>query len=110
MERSEHMSPNAVYNSFILMSCCFSINHACVTTVLGLASTELGSRLGGYSSGTLYVCYTLCALLGATWIVGALGQKRALVLGTAAYCVYVSSFLVGLVWCVARHTCDHSPH
>lgn len=34
------------------------MNHACVTTVLAFASSELGTQLAGYTSGTLYLCYT----------------------------------------------------
>jgi hypothetical protein len=46
------------FRSFCLMAVCFSLNHACVTTVLSLASSELGTELAGYTSGTLYLCYT----------------------------------------------------
>ena len=88
----------SIRNSFWVMTFCFSTNHACVTTVLALASTELGSSLGGYSNGTLYLCYTLSALVGATGVVQTLGQKGALVSGAFAYCVYVSSFLVAIIW------------
>mmetsp|Transcript_23862 Transcript_23862/g.28840 ORF Transcript_23862/g.28840 Transcript_23862/m.28840 type:complete len:448 (+) Transcript_23862:159-1502(+) len=91
---SVNPSSDSVYWAFARMAACFSFNHACVTTVLSLASSELGKDLGGYSSGTLYCFYTLIALFGATAIVDTLGSKQALVAGCAAYCVYVATFLV----------------
>mmetsp|Transcript_264 Transcript_264/g.442 ORF Transcript_264/g.442 Transcript_264/m.442 type:complete len:498 (-) Transcript_264:155-1648(-) len=90
----EEPTPQRVRASFFLMALCFSLNHSSVTTVLALATTELGGKLGGYSSGTLYVTYTLCALLFATAIVQRLGQKGALVAGCTAYCFYVVAFLI----------------
>mmetsp|Transcript_39618 Transcript_39618/g.55020 ORF Transcript_39618/g.55020 Transcript_39618/m.55020 type:complete len:469 (+) Transcript_39618:234-1640(+) len=92
------LTPSQVYSSFVVMAACFSLNHACVTTVLSLASTELGPQLGGLSSGLLFLGYTLTALLLSTALVAAMGQKSALASGTAAYCLYVSVFLVAIFW------------
>mmetsp|Transcript_5575 Transcript_5575/g.7420 ORF Transcript_5575/g.7420 Transcript_5575/m.7420 type:complete len:460 (+) Transcript_5575:36-1415(+) len=80
--------------SFIFMALCFSINHGCVTAVLGLASANLGDELGGIQSGTLYILYTLSALLIATSLVHSLGAKWSLVWGLGLYCAYVASFLI----------------
>jgi len=85
---------SAIMRSFLTMCICFSLNHACVTTVLGLASSVLGETLSGNSSGTLYVFYTLTALCGATFVVGKLGTKGSLVAGCALYCFYVAIFIV----------------
>jgi len=87
-------SSASILRSFLTMSVCFSLNHACVTTVLALSSAELGDELGGDSSGVLFICYTLIALCGATLIVDHLGHKAALVAGCAMYCFYVAIFLV----------------
>ncbi|KAK3279712.1 hypothetical protein CYMTET_12418 [Cymbomonas tetramitiformis] len=91
-----------IYRSVMLMSLCFSLNHGCVTSVIGLASIELGDQLGGDSLGLLYVMYTCIALVGATGIVEVLGQKWALVAGTSAYCVYVATFVFALAWQEAK--------
>eukprot|EP00471_Norrisiella_sphaerica_P006643 CAMPEP_0184490862 /NCGR_PEP_ID=MMETSP0113_2-20130426/19111_1 /TAXON_ID=91329 /ORGANISM="Norrisiella sphaerica, Strain BC52" /LENGTH=425 /DNA_ID=CAMNT_0026874981 /DNA_START=98 /DNA_END=1375 /DNA_ORIENTATION=+ len=76
------------------MALCFSINHGCVTAVLGLASANLGDELGGVQSGTLYILYTLSALLIATSLVHSLGAKWSLACGLGMYCFYVGSFLI----------------
>ena len=78
---SSILRSTSVLRSFLAMCICFSANHACVTTVLGLASAELGDTLGGYSSGTLFVCYTLTALCGATLIVDLLGATTIMCKG-----------------------------
>ncbi|KAK3268319.1 hypothetical protein CYMTET_23170 [Cymbomonas tetramitiformis] len=92
------LSRSAIRKNVLLMSMCFSLNHACVTTVIGLASSELGDTLGGVSVGVLYLMYTLTAMVGATGIVEKVGTKRALVTGAWAYCFYVGSFLLAILW------------
>lgn len=92
------LSRDVIRKNVLLMSMCFSLNHACVTTVIALASTELGDTLGGVSVGVLYLMYTLMAMVGATGIVEELGTKRALVTGAWAYCFYVGSFLLAIIW------------
>eukprot|EP00472_Partenskyella_glossopodia_P002265 CAMPEP_0197529300 /NCGR_PEP_ID=MMETSP1318-20131121/27950_1 /TAXON_ID=552666 /ORGANISM="Partenskyella glossopodia, Strain RCC365" /LENGTH=483 /DNA_ID=CAMNT_0043084721 /DNA_START=78 /DNA_END=1532 /DNA_ORIENTATION=+ len=82
--------------SFMLMGLCFSINHGCVTAVLGLATAELGDDLGGIQSGVLYVMYTMSALFVATSLVHHLGAKWSLVWGLGLYCAYVASFLIAV--------------
>ncbi|GAB5359135.1 hypothetical protein AAMO2058_000518500 [Amorphochlora amoebiformis] len=87
-------SKQGLQTSFLLMSLCFSINHGCVTAVLGLASANLGKELAGIQSGTLYILYTLSALTVATSLVHYLGAKWSLVWGLGLYCAYIASFLV----------------
>ena len=55
------MSKAKVLGNFVLMSVLFSINHGCVTACIALASSDLGADLAPWSSGTLYLMYTLCA-------------------------------------------------
>ena len=94
----EYVSPSArgLQFSFLLMAIAFSINHGCVTAVLALSSAELGKELSGDSSGTLYITYTLSALLAATGLVRRLGAKWSLVSGLGLYCTYVAAFLIAV--------------
>jgi MFS family permease len=80
--------------SFAAMSVAFSLCHGCVTALIPLASIEFGTALGATSVGTMYVLYTLTAMVGATLLVGSVGPKWGLVLGLAVFCVYVASFLL----------------
>ena len=95
-------SARALMTSFVAMACCFSVNHGCVTAVLGLASSDLGevcifgssAAVGDISLGILYLMYTLTALLGSTALVGKFGHKGVLFGGTLLYCAYVLIFLL----------------
>lgn len=88
----------ALRGNFVRMSMCFSMNHACVTSALALSTANLGSVLGNASNATLYVMYTLSALVFAGPHVRRRGSKQALVDSTFAFCVYVGSFYVAEVW------------
>jgi len=91
------MTPMQVLINFTAFAVGFSLNHGCVTSVLSLASSELkpiSKELGGYGSGTLYVCYTATAFLAAAPIVNSLGHKWSMVSALGLYCCYVFSFLI----------------
>lgn len=88
------MSKAKVLGNFVLMSVLFSINHGCVTACIALASSDLGADLAPWSSGTLYLMYTLCALVGANAIVHFTGAKYGLASALFLYCAYIASFLV----------------
>lgn len=85
-----------LFLNFLIMMFCFAINHATVTALIALASQPsiLGSTLGGYSSGTLYIFYTFSAMTVTAWIVQKLGGKNGLASGLFLYCFYVVSFLI----------------
>jgi hypothetical protein len=79
------------------MAVFFSINHACVVTVLSLSVGLLGPTAGSVQSGTLYVTYAVTALLFSSWVVQWLGPRFALVVATCLYSVYVTAFPVALI-------------
>lgn len=83
-----------VVRSFLFMGFCFSLNHGCVTALLGLASANLGDELSGAQSGTLYVCYVLSALTCSGALVSIFGSKWSLFVGVLLYCAYVSCFIL----------------
>jgi hypothetical protein len=87
---------SGVLLNFVWMSVCFSLNHGCVTSCLALASAQLGPALGGYSSGILYLFYTMTALLVAPAVVQRLGAKGSLQGGLLLYCLYVGSYALAL--------------
>ena len=80
--------------NFLLMATSFSINHATVTALIGLATTNLDPDTGNLQTALLYTLYTLTALLGAQPIVGYLGDKLSMVAGLTLYVVYDSSFIL----------------
>jgi len=92
-EKAKLTSRQIVVN-FMTMSVCFSINHATVTAMVGLASANLGSETGNLQTALLYSFYTLTALLAAKSIIGYTGDKYGIFAGLALYVVYVASFIV----------------
>eukprot|EP01064_Diplonema_japonicum_P025706 TRINITY_DN37129_c0_g1_i1.p1 TRINITY_DN37129_c0_g1~~TRINITY_DN37129_c0_g1_i1.p1 ORF type:complete len:478 (+),score=95.40 TRINITY_DN37129_c0_g1_i1:21-1454(+) len=86
----------SVKKNFIHMSFWFAVNHAAVSVGLALASTVLGSDLGGTGNGALYGVYTGTALLFAGPVVGYLGEKWSLVAGLSLYTSYLAAFLIAL--------------
>lgn len=91
-------SPSLVLRNFMRMTLFFSVNHGCVTAVLNLAPVLLGERAGSFQTASLYVTYAATAMLASTAIIAWLGTRRALVLGTAQYCLYVASLPVALLF------------
>jgi hypothetical protein len=91
------LSSRELYWNFIVMCAGFSVNHGCVVSCLAYSTAELGTHMGGYGSGTLYVCYALTALFFSKPIVASLGPKNGLLIGTGGYCVYVGAFLAAIL-------------
>jgi len=83
-----------VIMNFVWMAICFSLNHGCVTSLLGLASATLSDKLSGLQSGILYIFYLLSALFCSSSLVAVFGSKYALVTGVFLYCFYVGCFLL----------------
>jgi len=90
-------TPFQVLTSFIFMSICFSVNHGCVTGLIGLASSNFPKDLAGTSLGTLYIIYVFTALFASAALVSMFGSKWALVTGVFVYCFYVVSFAVAAI-------------
>jgi hypothetical protein len=63
------------------MCIAFSLNHGAVVSCLAYAAAELGNDLGSTSSGILYTCYALTALLASKPFVASVGPKYALLAG-----------------------------
>ena len=95
-EESEQ-GPKPVKRTFILMTLCFALNHATVTAIIPLATSQFGDNLGNTSTGILYLFYTLTALFASTAIVGKLGHKWSLFLGCATYSLYVLGMFLGVL-------------
>jgi len=93
----EAATPGMVWRNFIIMCLAFSFNHGCVVSCLAYSSTELGSELGGYGSGCLYVFYALTAFFLSKPVVSMIGPRLGLFAGTAGYCVYVGGFLFAIL-------------
>lgn len=92
--KRKELSGTEIIVNFTVMAVLFSLNHGCVTACVALASSDLGADLGAWSSGTLYLMYTICALVGANVIVHFTGVKYGLVSALLLYCTYIASFLV----------------
>lgn len=86
---------NRLLVNFVVMSVCFSLNHASVTSCIALStSSGLPGNLGSYSVGVLYACYVVTAMLFSQLVIFYCGQKGSLVGSLAVYAVYVASYLV----------------
>ena len=96
-ERREAAGPGTIWRNFIIMCLAFSVNHGCVVSCLAYSSTMLGSELGGYGSGCLYVFYALTAFFLSKPVVSMIGPRLGLFAGTAGYCIYVGGFLFAVM-------------
>ena len=78
LDLAEDMSPTSrkLYWNFWLMAISFSVNHGCVVSCLAYSTAELGTDMGGYGSGVLYVFYALTALFLSKPVVAGLGASR----------------------------------
>eukprot|EP00619_Florenciella_sp_RCC1007_P005376 CAMPEP_0205907510 /NCGR_PEP_ID=MMETSP1325-20131115/2598_1 /ASSEMBLY_ACC=CAM_ASM_000708 /TAXON_ID=236786 /ORGANISM="Florenciella sp., Strain RCC1007" /LENGTH=468 /DNA_ID=CAMNT_0053273607 /DNA_START=55 /DNA_END=1461 /DNA_ORIENTATION=- len=86
---------NKLLINFIVMTVCFSLNHASVTSCIALAtSSGLPGNLGSYSVAVLYACYVITAMLFSQVIIFYSSQKGALTGSLAVYALYVASYLV----------------
>jgi hypothetical protein len=85
-----------LYQNFVMMCIAFSLNHGAVVSCLAYAAAELGNDLGSTSSGILYTCYALTALLASKPFVASVGPKYALLAGVTGTlpALYMSRFFV----------------
>ena len=81
------------FRNFMMMSLAFSINHATVTAMVSLASSNLAD-LGNLQNALLYLFYTFTALLASKTIVNMTGAKGGIVAGLGMYMFYVGSFIL----------------
>lgn len=88
---------SSLYVNFIIMCLAFSFNHGSVVSCLAYATTELGNSLGGYGSGTLYVCYAFTAFFLSKPVLSMVGPKYGLLAGVTGYCVYICGFLFAIL-------------
>jgi len=79
------------------MAVFFSINHGCILAVLSISNLLLGQEQGSYQSGSLYVTYTVTALVLSPGLLDLLGARKALIWAAALYSIYVISFPIALV-------------
>lgn len=86
--------PKLTQLNFLLMSGAVSVTHACMILGMNYASSVLDTRLGIVSNSLLNFAYTLGALLTSTHMVDSLKPRRALIVASFAYLIYISLFTV----------------
>lgn len=77
-DESRRLQGSKIRRNFSIMCIAFSLNHGAAVSCIAYAAAELGNDLGSASSGTLYVCYALTALLVSKPFVCYVGSKLAL--------------------------------
>lgn len=87
----------SLFRNFVFMALCFSGNHGSVTSVIALASS-FQATLGSYSVGTLYGSYVITAMFFGPYLISVTSAKRGLIASLALYSVYVSSYLVAVIF------------
>lgn len=83
------------FRNFAFFSFVFAANPSSALACLSLATARLGS-VGAWSSGMLYLTYTLSSIMGATYVVKQLGGRNAMILGMSFYVVYVCCFWIAV--------------
>lgn len=104
MSLNENMLPSSasaslstsLIRNFYKFSLLFAVNHGCVTAVLNLSVLILGNQ-GSFMSAALYVTYAATALVASSAIIAALGARRALIVASFLYCVYIASLPLALL-------------
>jgi hypothetical protein len=94
VQESEEQA-NKLLRNFYFMCFCFSANHGCVVSCIAYAASELGDLLGGYGTGSLYVCYALTAFFFSKPVITMTGPKIGLVFLFAAC---MGGMAGGLLW------------
>ena len=80
--------------SFATIVAGLSANHGSVVSCVGLATASLGPELGNLSNGSLFLSYTLSAMLGlGIFMVRWLGPKNAMAASLLCNCLYVGAFI-----------------
>ncbi|KAJ9457223.1 hypothetical protein DIPPA_23258 [Diplonema papillatum] len=87
---------NKVYWALVVMELWIGFNHGAISSGLKLASSVLGTDLGGDAVGTLCVVYTFTALFAAGPIVQVGGEKWSLVAALFLYSFYLAGLLFAL--------------
>jgi len=82
-----------------MMSLCFAVNHATVTTPIGYATSVLQEQVGSLSLAILYGVTLLTALFIAPLTNATLGPKTGLFLGMLGYVIYVFAFAAATEFC-----------
>jgi MFS family permease len=88
---------NRTVRRFTIFSIIFSACPCAALACLALATARLGP-IGAWSSGMLYLTYTLSSVLGATYVVKRLGGRNAMMLGMSLYVVYVACFWMAVAF------------
>jgi hypothetical protein len=86
-----------LFINYLLFCILFSITHATVDAVLAFSSAELGTGLGSSAGFSLYIGYTVSALLFAKPVLNQLESKNSVLLGLTGLLLYVLSFFIA-VW------------
>ena len=73
---------------FVFISLCFSWLLGCLISVLGLASSEFGVRLGGFTNGSLYFTYTFFNFF-SPFLLKKFGCRWSFVVGQSCYMLYL---------------------
>ena len=109
--KQSHDEGQRIVRNFFLMSTMFGANHGTIVSCVSLATARMGS-IGALQAGSMYLFYTLSALLGATYVVRRLGSRNAMIFGMAFYSVYVACFAASLSPPEVRHTVStsHAEH
>ena len=94
---------NRTLRRFTIFSFIFAANPSAALACLSLATARLG-KVGAWSSGMLYLTYTLSSVLGATYVVKQLGGRNSMMLGMSFYVVYVACF-----WVAVSHPSIEAP-
>ncbi|KAJ1433142.1 hypothetical protein B484DRAFT_417924 [Ochromonadaceae sp. CCMP2298] len=86
-----------LYSNFLLFCIFYAIPHATVDAVLAFSSAELGSKVGALGGFTLYITYTLSALVMAKPLLNTLGPKNGVLVGLLSLLVYVAFFYLAIL-------------
>lgn len=86
--------PQLTQLNFLLMSTSMSLTHASMLLAINYASSVLDTRLGVVSDSVVYLTYTLGSLLASTWLVHFFKPRKALLIASMTYIIYLSLFVL----------------
>eukprot|EP00808_Paulinella_micropora_P013289 g53166.t1 len=92
--RESVLSQRQLMFNFVLMAVLFSINRGTVTSLVALASSELGPELGGQGVAVLYFFYVITSVFVSVCIVRQTGGRLGILWALLLSCIYPTSFLL----------------
>jgi len=88
----ETAPPVNYLHAFVFMTVSFSIQHGCITAVIGLSTSDFPDHIASAANAMLYAVYGVSAVLLTVPFLAYLGEKWTMCLASGLFTAYVIAF------------------